>query len=180
MTGLSPARGSVRAMDDVHEESFSTALLTRGKRLAIVGAALLWVASPLLIGGWVTVAVKLADRGHVGALLHAAMVVWALVCLVVLLAGFAMLLGGVFFWWRSRTVTQPPTGRRAAAGNEASRSVRADMLRQMQQQLREDNAGSRDGEQERDAGSDDAGIEAAEPSVTRVESDDSDPPHTRR
>ena len=54
------------------------------------------------------------------------------------------------------------------------------MLRQMQQQLREDNAGSRDGEHERDAGSDDAGIEVAEPSVERVEADDSEAPHTRR
>ena len=180
MTGLSPARGSVRAMDDVHEESFSTALLARGKRLAIVGAALLWVASPLLIGAWVTVAVKLADRGHVGALLHAAMVVWALVCLVVLLAGFAMLLGGVFFWWRSRAVTQPPAARRASAGDAASRSARADMLRQMQQQLREDEARRGDGAHERGGGSDDAGIEVAEPSVERVEADDSEAPHTRR
>ena len=50
----------------------------------------------------------------------------------------------------------------------------------MQQQLREDEARRGDGAHERGGGSDDAGIEVAEPSVERVEADDSEAPHTRR
>ena len=140
MTGLSSARCSVRAMEEAQDETFTGALFARGKRLAIIGAALLWIASPLLIGAWVTMAVKLADRGDVGVGLYAVMVVWALVCLVVLLAGFAMLLGGVFFWWRSRVVTdgraQARTSARGRGG--ATNTARAQMLRQVQQQLRDE------------------------------------------
>lgn len=68
----------------------------------IRGAVLLWIVSPLLIGGGITVAAHLVDDGRKGALVIIAVIVWAIISLVVLLGGFASLLLGVFLWWRSR------------------------------------------------------------------------------
>lgn len=68
----------------------------------IRGAVLLWIVSPLLIGGGLTVATHLVNDGRKGALVVTAVIVWAVISLVVLLGGFASLLLGIFLWWRSR------------------------------------------------------------------------------
>lgn len=71
----------------------------------IRGAVLLWIVSPLLIGGGIAVTTNLINGGHKGVLVIIGVVIWAIISLIVLLGGFAALLLGVYLWWRSRTQT---------------------------------------------------------------------------
>lgn len=96
----------------------------------IRGAVLLWIVSPLLIGGGIAVAAHAVDDGRKGALVIAAVIVWAVVSLIVLLGGFASLLLGVFLWWRSRNPADVVrTGRRSAEQGAVLRDLREQMRR---------------------------------------------------
>lgn len=109
------------------------AALARAKRLGIIGAVVLWVVCPLAIGGFVRVGVALADhnKGHgVSGWIIALLVVWGALCFVLLILGFACLLGGVFLWWRSRNPKRPvvtTTSEREAAKAEILQQMRADL-----------------------------------------------------
>lgn len=112
----------------------SARILARARRLAVWGCLLLFVVSPLMLGAWITVAVRLADGGSTGAGTYALMVVWALVCLVALLFGFALFLGGVYLWWRSRNP-------RAVVRTTSDSDRRTTLLKELQEELRVQRAG---------------------------------------
>lgn len=117
-------------------------LLARGKRLAIIGAVLMWVVSPVLIGGLITVTVRSANSsgGKLGGLAMAGVIVWAAVCLVVLVVAFAFMMGGVFLWWRSHNPGPIATKRRAPR----AASSRGQTLHELRSELARDNAPERE------------------------------------
>lgn len=114
-------------------------LLKRAKRMAVIGAVLLWIVSPILIGGLITVLVRMQGR-HVGALAYAGVLIWALAALVVLLVGFAYLLAGVFFWWRAHH----PHTQVVRTASPTDREDRAQLLRELRTELSEGRRGARD------------------------------------